>query len=210
MIRFNGHKQQQLFDPWSHISPKRRQILDRSWPGLFRQFILPELPVREFAPFFNADFGRPTKDLTTVVGLMVLQQTLDLNDEEAIEQLSYNIQFHYALDITEDSDEAKYLCSKTLWNMRRITIENGLDKVLFDTGTGVLAKTFGVNTDKQRIDSVHIQSNMRKLGRIGIFSTAIHKFLKNLKRHHQALFQTVEDTVVERYFFTKHIKGICP
>lgn len=38
------------------------------------------------------------------------------------------------------------------------------------------------NIDKQQIDSVHIKSNMRRLGRIVIFSKTIHKFLKNLKR----------------------------
>ena len=48
-----------------------------------------------------------------------------------------------------------------------------------------LAQVFEVNIDKQRIDSVHIKSNMRRLGRIGIFSESIHKFLVNLKRSHQ-------------------------
>jgi hypothetical protein len=203
MIRFNGHKQQHLFDPWGHISPKRRQMLDRSWPGLFREHILPDLPVRAFVPFFNPGFGRPTKDLSTVMGLLVLQQALDLDDEAAIEQLAFNIQFHYALDITEESDAAKYICHRTLWNMRRIAVENGLEATLFRAGTDKLAAVFDVDTDKQRIDSVHIQSNMRRLGRIGIFSTAIHKFLKNLKRHHGAWFETVDAAVVERYLSEK-------
>ncbi len=203
MLRFNDHKQQPIFDPWGHISPKRRQMLDQSWPGLFRKFILPELPVRQFAPFFNPGFGRPTKDISTVMGLLVLQQTLDLDDEEAIEQLAFNIQVHYALDITEESDAAKYICSKTLWTMRRIAVENGLDGVLFHICTQKIASVFSVNTDKQRIDSVHIQSNMRRLARISIFSTAIHKFLKNLKRHHNALFDTIDDAIIERYLTQK-------
>lgn len=203
MLRFNDHKQQPLFDPWGHISPKRRQMLDQSWPGLFRKYILPELPVRQFAPFFNPGFGRPTKDICTVMGLLVLQQTLDLDDEEAIEQLAFNIQVHYALDITEESDAAKYICSKTLWTMRRIAVENGLDGVLFQSGTQKIASVFNVNTDKQRIDSVHIQSNMRRLARISIFSTAIHKFLKNLKRHHNALFDTIDNAIVERHLTEK-------
>jgi hypothetical protein len=39
---------------------------------------------------------------------------MDLNDTEAIEQLAYNIQWHYALDIVEESDEAKTISEKTL------------------------------------------------------------------------------------------------
>lgn len=40
---------------------------------------------------------------------------------------------------------------------------------------------------------------MRRLGRITIFSTAIHEFLKSLKRQHGAVFETVVSTLVERY-----------
>lgn len=203
MIRYKDHKQQQLFDPWGHLSPKRRQMLDRSWPGLFKKHLLPEMPVSKFSPFFTTDFGRPTKDLYTVLGVLVLKETLDLTDYEAIDQLAFNIQWHYALNITEESDSAKYMCPKTLWNMRMIVAENGLERILFNVGTRKLAEVFNVDTDKQRIDSVHIQSNMRKLGRITIFSNSIHKFIKNLKRQHPSLFKTIEETFVERYLSEK-------
>lgn len=199
MLRTRNHKQQPLFDPWGFLSPKRRQMLDQTWPGLFKKYILSELPVRAFAPFFDSGFGRPTKDLYTVIGVLILQQTHDLDDEEAIEQLAFNIQWHYALNITEESDSAKYICPKTLWNMRRIAIENHLETILFNAGTQKLATIFNVDTDKQRIDSVHIKSNMRRLGRISIFTTAINKFLKNLKRHQADLLETIESAVIERY-----------
>lgn len=200
MIRCNDHNQQQLFDPWGNLSPKRRQMLDRSWPGLFREHILPKLPISELSSFFNAGFGRPTKDLYTVVGVLILQQTHDLTDQQAVEQLAFNIQWHYALNLFEESDAAKYMCPKTLWNMRTIVVENGLEDTVFDAGTQKLAEVFGVDTDKQRIDSVHIRSNMRRLGRINIFSRSIHRFLKNLKRHHPAHFDAVENTLIDRYF----------
>ena len=62
-----------------------------------------------------------------------------------------------------------------------------------------MAKVFKVNTDKQRIDSVHIKSNMRRLGRISIFTTSINKFLVNLKRSHKDLFDTVDKVIIEKY-----------
>jgi hypothetical protein len=95
------------------------------------------------------------------------------------------------------------MCPKTLWNMRTIVGEYGLEDTLFDAGTQKLAEVFSVDTDKQRIDSVHIRSNMRRLGRITIFSKAIHRFLKNLKRHHPSRFETVENALVDRYFSEK-------
>lgn len=199
MIRIKDHKQRDIFDPWHFLSPKRRRMLDESWPGLFRQHLLDQLPVEQIIPFFHDDVGRPSKELYTLLGALLFQQTMDLNDADTVEQLAFNIQWHYALNITEESDSAKYISEKTLWTWRQVLTENKLDQVIFNNITEKLAKVFQVDTSNQRIDSVHIQSNMRRLGRIGIFSQTIHKFLVNLKRHHQKLFDTIPLSLVERY-----------
>jgi hypothetical protein len=200
MIRIKDHKQGHLFDPWSFLSPKRRQLLNQSWAALFKDQILCELPVGKLAPFFHDSFGRPTKELHTVLAVLVLQQSLDLDDQETINQLAFNTQWHYALNIAEESDSAKYMCPKTLWNMRSIAVENRLEALLFDRITNKLADVFKVNTDKQRIDSVHIKSNMRRLGRIGIFAKSIHKFLVNLKRGQSQQFEAVDKAIIDKYF----------
>lgn len=206
MIRIKNHKQGELFDPWGYLSPKRRELLSNSWAGLFRKHLLCELPVSEIAPFFSESFGRPTKELHTALGVMVLQQSLDLADAETVEQLAFNTQWHYALNITEESDSAKYICPKTLWNTRRIVIKKQLDTILFERTSNKLARVFNVNTDKQRIDSVHIKSNMRRLGRIGIFSKTIHRFLTNLKRSHSEHFEKVDKAIIDKYFSKKDLE----
>ena len=203
MIYIKDHKQTEIFDPWSFLSPKRRHLLAQSWAGLFKEEILCELPVRKLAPFFTDGFGRPTKELHTVLGVLILQQTHDLTDEETVNQLAFNIQWHYALNIPEESDSAKYMCPKTLWNMRSIVIDNGLETILFESITSKLAVVFKVNTDKQRIDSMHIKSNMRRLGRIGIFTKTVHKFLVNLKRGHKEQFATVTQAIIDKYISEK-------
>lgn len=206
MIRINDHKQQTLFDPWHFLSPKRRRMLHESWPGLFREHLLVELPVNKLRPFLRDGFGAPSKELYTVMGALLLQQTMDLTDAQTLEQLSFNIQWHYALNITEESDSAKYISHKTLWHWRQILTEHNLDQMIFDQIGTKLAEVFKVDTDSQRIDSVHIKSNMRKLGRIGIFTRTIFKFLTSLKRHHQDLFATLSTKVVERYATPKALK----
>ncbi len=199
MIRIKDHKQRNLFDPWSFLGPKRRQLLDESWADLFQKEILCELPVDKIASSFADGFGRPTKELYTVLGVLVLQQSRDLTDEETLNELAFNTQWHYALNITEESDSAKYMSAKTLWNMRTMVVENALDVVLLECITKKLGTVFNVNTDSQRIDSVHIKSNMRRLGRIGIFASGIRKFLVNLKRGHKEMFSTVDQALVDRY-----------
>ena len=90
MIRRRDPRQAPLIDPWGDLGPKRRQLLENSWAGLFRREILSELPVEQLALHFRADFGRPAKELHTVLGVLVLQQMHDLTDLETVNQLAFN------------------------------------------------------------------------------------------------------------------------
>lgn len=205
MIKVKNPNQLYIFDPWTFLTPKRRQMLDSGWPGLFREFILPTIPVNEVFKHFNSSFGRPTKELFSSLGALVLQQTFDLTDEETVEQFAFNIQWHYSLNISEESDDAKYISPKTLWNCRNIISQNGLEDKIFNAATGKLAEVFKVNIDQQRIDSVHIKSNMRRLGRISIFSESTHKFLENLKRSHPNYFDLVNQKLTDKYLAQKDL-----
>jgi len=127
----------------------------------------------------------------------------DTTDEETVRQLAFNTEWHYALDLSDESDEGKYVCLRTLWTMRQLLAEKKLDRLLFDTVTKKLASVFCVDTSKQRLDSVHITSDMRRLGRIGIFVRVITGFLTNLKRREPKLFATLDTSFGERYLSSK-------
>jgi len=200
MITVKDHHTKRLFDPWDHLGPKRRKLLDSSWSGVFRRYLLEKLPVGKIAKYFNKGMGRPSKEFYTAIGALILQQFHDLSDPEVTMTLAFNEQWHYALDITDESDDSKYLSERTFRKYRRILIKENLDKVLFETLTDSLIKAFGVDTTKQRLDSTHIRSNMRKLGRITIFTNTIRKFLKKLKRKYPDLFDTlIEPEFADRY-----------
>jgi len=173
--------------------------LENSWAGLFRREILSELPVAQLGRHFRVDFGRPAKELHTVLGVLVLQQMHDLTDLETVNQLAFNQQWHYALDIPSESDAAKYMCPKTLWSMRQKVTDQELDTVLFQQVAHKLARVFAVDTSKQRLDSVHLKSNMRKLGRLGILTRCLHRLLVNLKRQHPELYAGLEPELLARY-----------
>src|SRR4030042_4987978 len=86
MIHTKDHKTAYIFDPWHFLGQKRRRLMDESWAGLFRELILCELPVDKVAPYFSDGMGRPTKELYTALGVLVLQQMLDLTDEATVSQ----------------------------------------------------------------------------------------------------------------------------
>ena len=200
MITVKDHHTERLFDPWEYLGPKRRKLLDSSWSGVFRRYLLEKLPVSRLARYFDEVMGRPSKELFTAMGSLILQQLHDLSDPEVTRALAFNLDWHYALDITDESDASTYLSERTLRKYRKILIEEGLDRVLFETLTDTLIEAFDVDASKQRLDSTLIQSNMRKLGRIRIFANTIRKFLKKLKRKRPDLFNTLlESEFVDRY-----------
>jgi len=84
-------KQPYIFDQFGYLGPKRRRLLDESWAEVFRSEILPELPIDELRKHYHETDGRPTNEMYSMVGLMILQQMHDLTDEEAIEQFAFNI-----------------------------------------------------------------------------------------------------------------------
>lgn len=199
MINMKDHNQGELFDTWPQLGPKRRKLLDSSWPGLFRKHLLPVLPVRKLADHFSAGIGRPSKELSSSLGIVLFQQIFDLSDVETVEQAAFNLQWHYALDLTGESDGVKYISAKTLWTLRDILVKAELDRDVFAGIRDKIIEVFGVSTEKQRLDSVHIHSNMRRLGRIRLISAVLLKFFRNLKRQYPLQYHLIPSEMQEKY-----------
>lgn len=199
MLNIKDHKTHYMFDPFEYLGPKRRKMLNDSWAGVFRDHIRHVLPVDLLAKHYCSDNGRPTNELVAMMGTMILQHMHDLTDQEAAEQFAFNIQWHYALDVTSNSDSAAYVCPKSIWSIRSIMTEHNLYDSVFEAIGDELRKVFDVDTSLQRIDSVHIFSNMRHLGRIGIFVATIKKFLVNLKRNYKKEFNALTPELRGRY-----------
>ncbi len=196
MIHVKDHKQYDMFNSFEHLGPKRLALLESSWAHLFREEILHNLPAEKLFPLYSNYFGRRTKELYAMLGIVLLQQQQDLTDEEAVRQFAFNIEWHYALNVTDPSDISSYVSPRSLWTMRDIVGRLGLEQSLFENVTGALTKLFELDPSKQRLDSIHIFSNMAHLGRIRLFVRTIRKFLVNLKRHHADLYQALGEVAI--------------
>jgi hypothetical protein len=184
MIHVKDHKQRDIFNPFAHLGTKRLALLESSWAHLFREEILHNLPAEKLFQFYDEFKGRKTKELYAMLGLVLIQQMEDCTDSDAIDNFALNLKWQYALNITDTSDTASYVSPRTLWNLRDIVAHHGLQDALFENVTKALQKLFALDPSKQRLDSVHIFSNMAHLGRIRLFVRTIRTFLTNLKRHH--------------------------
>ncbi len=189
----------------SVYSYRKLNLLKKSWAGVFRKHILPLLPAEKIRRKYSSRLGRPSKELYTVIGAVVLQQFFDLTDPETVKELAFNEQWHFALDCFDENDQI--ISEKTLWTMRDNIVKLGLSSSIFNLTTDHLIKYFNVDVSKQRIDSVHVHSNMAHLGRIRILVRTIMKFLKNLKRHHSELFKEEVSSEVQTRYLKKSEKS---
>jgi len=196
MIHVKDHKQRDIFNPFAHLGTKRLALLESSWAHLFREEILHNLPAEKLFQFYDEFKGRKTKELYAMLGLVLIQQMEDCTDSDAIDNFALNLKWQYALNITDASDTASYVSPRTLWNLRDIVAQHGLQDALFENVTNALKKLFALDPSKQRLDSVHIFSNMAHLGRIRIFVRTIRTFLTNLKRQYAKEYDALGDIVL--------------
>lgn len=204
MHRIEPLHQSLLLDPFEFLGPKRKERLETGWPALFRHTILEEIPVAEIKSGFHERMGRPAKELRTLLGVLILQQMFDLTDDETVRQLAFNLEWHFALGLFREDDATEYLCERTLRAYRARVMDFQLDGLLFRTLTDALLDKLQIPTLKQRLDSTHLRSDMRRLSRLELFRKTIEKFLKVMQREHARLLRKyVADDLVERYLGEK-------
>lgn len=188
--------QHNLFQTSSLIPPSKAQRLEKSWAEAFRTQALPLIDESLFAPMYCEDNGRPNTPVQIVFGTLLLKEMFDLTDDDALNQLEYNLQWQYALRLTP---EEAHLCQKTLHNFRVRMMEHDLARLAFQTTTDRIIEALGVKVTRQRLDSTHIVSNIATLTRLGLFCETIRVFLSKLKSEHPRLFKQVPTGILSRY-----------
>ena len=107
--------QESLWQSQFLVTPKKAKRLEGSWAEVFRNQALPLIDEERFAPMYCADNGRPNRAVQTVLGVHILKEMFNLTDQEALEQLEFNLLWHHALGL--DMEET-HLPQKTLHNFR--------------------------------------------------------------------------------------------
>ena len=127
--------------------------------------------------------------------MLLLKEIFNLTDREALEQLEWNTQWHYALDVLP---EEAHTCQKTLHNFRaHLLSDEGAG--LFESTTAALIEAAGLRTGRQRQDSTHIISNIKVLTRLGLFTKTVEQFLEALRKEHPRLCGQVPEELLGRY-----------
>ena len=190
-------EQKQLFDPFKSVFSELGYRRIRSgWWEVFRRSILGLMPVDVLEQPFHEVMGRPTKELYSVAGLLLIKEFHDWTEEEAVDAYMFHAEIQYALNL----DPAEQSMSRrTLQRYEKLFRDHELAQRVMNDVTAKLITELDLDVSLQRLDSTHFASNMATFGRTRLMGVTIKRFLTQLKRHDQASYESLPESLRERY-----------
>lgn len=202
MRRIVDPRQNSLFDPYSPVlSERARRHLETGWSGVFRHVILELMPVGPLAGHFHPTMGRPTKELYSMAGLILLSEWRNWNQEETLSAYRFHMDTQYALNL---EPVAQDLSERTLERYVALFEEDDLAMRVLHQVTGRLVEVLGIRIDQQRLDSTHIFSDMACLGRTRLMGVAVKRFLTQVKHHDPTAYAELDEALRQRYAPSTH------
>jgi hypothetical protein len=190
-------RQISLFDSFADVfSPLARKRLEAGWPAIFRAVLLELMPVQALGQRYHPTFGRPTKELYSIAGLLFLQETFDWTNAEAVEAYLFRTDVQFALNLEPGRDE---LCDRTLERYRKHFLDDDLAAQTIHEVTGRFVELLELDISRQRLDSTHVFSNMASFGRTRLLGVTAKRFLTQVKRHAPEAYGALPEELRERY-----------
>lgn len=195
MYRKNDqHRQQVLFSSINDLPSKKRERLEESWAGTFYTEFFSRIDEDPFAVLYSEQASRPNAPVNVLVGLEVLKSGFGWSDAQLEEQFSYNMQVRYALGYRDLAEG--HLELRTVYNFRRRLTDH-----MAETGVNLLEEVFEqvtdeqiaalkLKTDKLRMDSTLVSSNIRQMSRLQLLVEVLQRVFRMLNEVDQARYQT--------------------
>lgn len=179
----------------SHIDDlpeKLRKRLEGSWAGAFYQQFFCHLNEAPFAVLYADCPSRPNVPINVLVGLEYLKAGFGWTDEQLYDAFCFDIQVRYGLGYRQlgegDFDlRSLYYFRERLSRYAQETGVNLLDQA-FEQVTDAQLKAFQLDTRIQRMDSVQLASNIRKLGRLQLLVDVLQHVHRHLSPEDQARY----------------------
>ena len=197
-FRKNDTQQLTLNDPWFGLTERERKALEKSWAKVFADEIFPSIDEERFRVLYNDDpASRPNTPANVIVGALVIKEIFNLSDDEVVEDLLLDPRFQYALHTSSFKEQP--LSDKSLSRFRRRCYDYesmyGVD--LFHDCVKDLAektaKLMNIDGRIRRMDSLMVESNIRRLSRMELIYQCIAKFVTWLHENgHDDLILSME------------------
>ena len=180
----NTCQQLSFTDSFTGLTSREQKALEKSWANVFADEIFPAIDEQRFAVLYSDKASRPNTPVNVTVGALIIKELFDYSDDEMVENLMLDLHLQYALHTT--SFEEQPLSDKSLSRFRKrcydyeklynVDLYHDCVKDL----SSKIAKLMNINGRVRRMDSMMIESNIRKLSRIELLYTCIAKLVNYL------------------------------
>lgn len=197
-----GKLQPQLFCDenlgwWARrLSPNALKALEKGWQGVFRRSILQLMPAQQLGAHFSEIAGRPSKELYSMAGLMLIAEFKNLTGDQTAEAYTFDASIQYALNLPRDG---QYLSARCVDDYRKLFREDECAQEVFTRVSATLVAELELDIQRQRLDSTHVLSHMAKLSRRQLLAVGTKRFLIQLRKHHSAPYGELAEELRERY-----------
>ena len=177
----NVYQQLSIADSFSGLTTREQKALEKSWAKIFADELFPAIDENRFAVLYSDQASRPNTPVNVIIGALIIKEMFDYSDDEMVENLMLDLHLQYALHTT--SFEEQPLSDKTLSRFRKRcydyeTLHNeDLYHDCVKDLSAIIAKIMGINGRVRRMDSMMIESNIRKLSRMELLYTCISKLI---------------------------------
>lgn len=187
------HLQMPMFSSIDYLPEKLQQRLEASWAGTFYREYFVRIDEEPFGVLYSDEPSRPNIPVNVLVGLDTLKSGFGWSDEEMYDHFCYDVQVRYALgyrDLREGHFELRttYNFRQRVTQHMQDTGENLYDQA-FEQVTDEQVTAFELKTDKLRVDSTMIASNIREMTRLQLLVEVlqrVHRMLDEADRQRYA------------------------
>lgn len=196
------HLQMPMFSSINSLPKKILKRLESSWADTFYHQVFVCIDEDRFAVLYADEPSRPNIPVNVLSGLEILKSGFGWSDEEMYDHFCYDVQVRYALgyrDLGEGHFELR-----TMYNFRqRLTrhmqeMGENLFEQVFEQVTDEQLAAFELKTDKLRMDSTLIASDIREMSRLQLL-------VEVLQRVHRVLDD--KDQLLYAEAFAPYLKG---
>jgi len=187
--RNDQHLQWPLFGGIDSLPRKQQERLEKSWAGTFYRELFCRIDEEPFAIVYSDEDSRPNIPVNVLVGFETLKGGFGWSDEQAYDHYCFDVQVRYALGYRDLSEG--HFDLRTVYNFRqrvsRHMQETGEDLIerAFEQVTDDQIAAFDLKTNKLRMDSTLIASNIRQATRLQLLVEVLQRTQRMLDEEDQ-------------------------
>ena len=181
----NQSYQININDSINKLTERERKFLSKTWAQEFADEIFPAIPEHNFSVIYSENpASRPNTPANIVFGALILKELHEQTDSEILESVMFDIRYQVALHTT--SYDESPINDRTLSRFRERCLayetETGIDliKETVNGLSGKIAKLMKIKPGIKRMDSLMIESNIKKMSRLELLYTCVANIVKML------------------------------